>query len=363
LGKDELVAKSVRRKTRSRRAAPARKRRRTRWSRLDDAALFQMRICDFGLRIEGTELESRIKRLYRELRSRGLDFRPHFWLSEEWFCPDGVPGIAIPFYLAHPRLLRLEKKQMLEAEGSTEEWCMRILRHETGHAIDNAYQLHRRRRWRELFGSFSQPYPDTYQPKPYSRSYVLHLDPWYAQSHPAEDFAETFAVWLKPRSRWRSQYAGWPAAKKLEYVDALMAEIAEQKPVVTSRRRVDPVRNIRITLDAYYADKRRRYAVDLPKFYDRELKRLFSDRPQDRNKPSAAGFLRRNRAELRRMVSRWTGQYQYTIDQILGDIIERCRELNLRMTRSERHARKEALVMVTAQTMNYLHAGHHRFAL
>ena len=26
----------------------------------------------------------------------------------------------------------------------------------------------------------------------------MHLDPWYAQSHPDEDFAETFAVWLTP---------------------------------------------------------------------------------------------------------------------------------------------------------------------
>ena len=86
------------------------------------------------------------------------------WLSSEWFSPDGIPGIAIPFYLAHPRLRKLEHRQILEVEGGTEGECMRILRHEAGHAIDTAYRLHRRKRWREIFGSFSQPYPDSYRP-------------------------------------------------------------------------------------------------------------------------------------------------------------------------------------------------------
>lgn len=323
----------------------------------------QTRICDLGLRIEGSELAGRIERLYEELELRNLNFRPHCWLSEEWFSPDGIPGIAIPFYLAHPRLMRLEKNVMLEVEGGSEEWCMRILRHEAGHAIDNGYRLHRRRRWRELFGSFHEPYPDTYQPRPYSKSFVLHLDPWYAQSHPAEDFAETFAVWLKPRSRWRTQYEGWPARKKLEYVDELMAEIADTKPVVNSKRRIEPVRSIRTTLAEHYAAKRARYEVNFPSLYDRELRRLFSDSPEDRGRPSAAGFLRRNRAELRRVIARWTGQYQYIIDQILGVIIERCRQLKLRIVRPERELQRDALVMITAQTMNYLHGGYHKFTL
>ena len=57
---------------------------------------------------------------------------------------------------------------------------------------------------------------------------MLNLANWYAQSHPIEDFAETFAVWLRPGSRWRSRYADWPALRKLEYVDALMQEVDEQ---------------------------------------------------------------------------------------------------------------------------------------
>ena len=159
------------------------------WADWDDEKLLDLRLCDLDLRIEGSGLEDRIAELSQELAVRGFVCRPHFWLSDEWFCPDGVPGIAIPFYLAHSRLARLEHTQMLEVEGGTREWCLKILRHETGHAIENAYLLRRRRRRRELFGPTSLPYPDSYAPKPYSRSYVVHLDGWYAQSHPDEDFA------------------------------------------------------------------------------------------------------------------------------------------------------------------------------
>jgi len=333
------------------------------WARLCDEELLDLRICDLGLQIEGTPLERRILRLHEELQTRRLRFRPHFWLSDEWFSPDGVPGIAVPFYLAHPRLARLERKQVLDVEGGTKEWCMRILRHEAGHAIDTAYCLHRRRRWREMFGKYSEPYPECYSPKPYSKSYVQHLDQWYAQSHPAEDFAETFAVWLKPRSGWRTYYRGWPALKKLEYIDRLMAEIRDTKPRVVTRRRVLPLREISKTLRTHYKEKRDRYGLDYPNVDDRNLRRLFSDAPEHASRPSAAAFLRRVGPELRRAIAHWTGQYQYTINQVLEEMIDRCRELDLHLDRRQDQAKRDTLVMLTVQTMNYLHGGHHRMAL
>lgn len=333
------------------------------WAEWPDEQLLDLRMCDLEIAIEGSVLEERIERLEQELEHRGLRFRPHYWLSDEWFSPDGVPGIAIPFYLAHPRLARLERKMMLEVEGGTEDWCLRILRHETGHTLDNAYRLHRRQRWRELFGRFSDPYPDFYQPKPYSKSFVMHLDMWYAQSHPAEDFAETFAVWLKPRSRWRSQYHDWPAMAKLEYVDELMTEIAAETPPVRTKRVVDSVREMRKTLREHYEEKRARYLVEEPHVYDRELRRLFSEEERHANRPSAAAFLRHFRRELRQVVAHWTGQYQYIINQVLGEMILRCRELNLRLARPAREVKRDALVMLTVQVMNYLHGGHHRLAL
>jgi hypothetical protein len=319
-------------------------------------------LSELGVRIAGTPLERRIERLYEELEMRGITFRPHCWLSDEWFSPDGVPGIAIPFYLAHPRLIRLERSQILEVEGGTEEWCMRILRHETGHALDTAYQLHRRRSWRETFGKYSQAYPDYYDPKPYSKRYVLHLDMWYAQSHPAEDFAETFAVWLKPRSGWRTHYREWPALKKLEYVDRVMRDLRNKKPKLVSRRHVTPLREIRKTLREHYQEKTARY-VSHPTFYDRDLRKLFSDAPEHAGRSPAATFLRRVGPELRRTVSQWTGEYQYTINQVLEEMIERCRQLGLHLDRPERQARRDAMVMLTVQTMNYLHDGNHRIAL
>lgn len=333
------------------------------WADFSDEELLRTRMCDLDVRVVDTLLEKRVERLGEELQARGISFRPHCWLSDEWFSPDGVPGIGIPFYLAHPRLARLERKQMLDVEGGTEEWCMRILRHEAGHAIDVAFRLHRRRSWRETFGKFSQPYPDYYDPKPYSKSYVRHLDNWYAQSHPAEDFAETFAVWLKPRSRWRSQYRTWPAIRKLEYIDRLMAQIAGIKPTDISRRHVAPLRQMRRTLAEHYQEKRARYGLDHPDFHDRDLRRVFSDSADDTHHLSAATFLRSMRRELRRTVAKWTGEYQYTIDQVLDEIIERCETLDLKVDREEEPTRGDMLVMLTVQTMEYLHGGHHRLAL
>jgi hypothetical protein len=261
--------------------------------------------------------------------------------------------------------VRLEQREMLEAEGASEESCLRILRHELGHAIDNAYRLRRRRTWREIFGKASIPYPESYSPRPYSRRFVVNIEPWYAQSHPVEDFAETFAVWLKPRSAWRQQYADWPALEKLEYVDALMKEIGQRKPLVANRRRVEPLRKNRSTLREHYAKKRAYYDrdLDISTTYDHELRRLFTDAAESRDRPSAAALLGRIRPRVRQAVSRWTGLYQYTIDQVLSAIIDRCRELKLRVERPEDEVERGMTIVLTMHVMNYIHRGEHRVAL
>lgn len=333
------------------------------WRRWSDERLLDLRLCDLGVAIEGTRLARWVDDVHHELEVRGLRFRAHYWLSDEWFTPDGVPGVAIPFYLAHPRLERLERTQMLEVEGGTRADGMRILRHELGHAIDNAYRLQLRRKRQKLFGKWSTPYPEHYVPRPYSRSFVLHLDSWYAQSHPAEDFAETFAVWLTPHSLWQRRYQGWPALKKLEYMDELMRIIARRKPLVTTRRTVDPLHRIKRTLRQYYDRKRKHYGLERPSFYDRDLRKLFSDAPEYRHNLSAARFVHRIRRDVRRYVAAWTSAYQYTIDQVLEDIIERCEQLNLHLATSEERAMLDFTVLLTVQTMNYLHGGGHRVAL
>lgn len=330
---------------------------------LSDEELLDLRMCDLGVSIADTVIEDRIEELYEELAERGITFRPHFWLSDEWFSPDGVPGIAVPFYLAHPRLMRLERKQILDVEGGTHDWCMKILRHEVGHTIDTAYRLRRRKSYRETFGKVSVPYPDYYRPKPYSRSFVLHLDMWYAQSHPVEDFAETFAVWMRPRSRWRAQYRDWPALKKLEYVSETITSLKNRKPLVSSRIHIDPLRTMKKTLRQHYEKKRAHYGLEHPNFYDRDLRRLFSEKPEHAKNTSASAFLRRFRTELRKCVANWTGEYQYTIDQVLSEMIERCRELKLRLSLNEEDTKRDVMILLTVQTMNFLHEGHHRVAL
>jgi Putative zinc-binding metallo-peptidase len=334
------------------------------WAKWPDDKLLDLRMSDLGVTIEGGTLQKRLEELNQELAERGISFRPHFWLSDEWFTPDGVPGVAIPFYLAHPRLARLEREQMLEVEGGTPSWCMRILRHEAGHAIDHAYMLHRRRRRQALFGSSSTPYPEFYTPKPYSRSFVLHIDNWYAQSHPDEDFAETFAVWLNPRSDWRRRYQDWPALKKLEYMDELMREIATAPPLVGKRKTVDPLHRIRRTLRQHYKRKAKHYGLDYPDFYDRDLRRLFPGPVEGVRTVPASRFINRIRRDVRRTVAAWTGVYQYTIDQVLEEMAERCDELQLRFgDGAEERTRSDFIVVLTVQTMNYLHSGRHRVAL
>ena len=263
------------------------------WADWPDDGLLALQMCQLGVAVETSVLAERIAALQQELDGRGLaTFRPHFWLSDEWFSPDGVPGVAIPFYLAHPRLERLERTYMLEVEGGTPEWCLRILRHEAGHAVDNAYNLRRRRRRQQVFGPSYKAYPRFYDPKPYSKSFVLHLDSWYAQSHPDEDFAETFAVWLS-QPDWRERYADWPALKKLEYMDALMQQLANKPMLVGTHRRVDPLPSIKKTLRQHYERKRRHYGLVHPDFYDRDLRRLFSDDPAYHANMKAARFIAR----------------------------------------------------------------------
>ncbi len=335
----------------------------THWSTLPKEKLLGLRLCDLDLELTGTELDGYVQRLYAELEARGLRFRPHVWLSSEWFCPDGVPGFAIPFYLAHPRLKRLEQEFMLEVEGGTEEECLKLMRHETAHAFANAYRIHRRRDWREHFGKASQKYPRSYLPRPYSKRYVIHLDNWYAQSHPDEDWAETFAVWLRPGNDWRSRYRGWPALKKLEYVEALMHELRDRPTLARTRRRVAPVNRLTVTLRRYYRDKQARYQVKSLDVYDQDLRRLFSDEPVHCGKKRAAQYLRRHRKELTIAVARWTSEYRYRVNQVIEEVVKRCNELGLHVARDDAEFKLHVIAFLTRLVMDYLHTGRFRIML
>ena len=333
---------------------------------LDDASdetLLSMRLCDLPLHLEGTLMARRVKRLHRELQAHGIVALPHVWLSEEFFNPDGVLGFAIPFYLAHPRLMRLERSQMLEVEGAGEAESRRIFRHEAGHAIDEGYQLHDRERYRVLFGDPNAPYPSSYKPRPESRDFVINLANWYAQAHPVEDFAETFAVWLNPHVDWRSDYKRWPALEKLEYVDELMREIAGKAPISVDQGEVEPLSELRHTLAEHYAEKRKYFAWSWPANYDQDLRRIFSDDPKDATAPPATRFLRRVRAQLRTRIADGTGVHAYAVDQLLRQMIARAQKLELRVIDPPAPTIEKLLVMLTMQTAGVLHTGYPKVAL
>jgi hypothetical protein len=299
------------------------------WSALSDERLLDLQPARLGLRIRGSRLEGPIRRLRRELSERGLTFRPHCWLSTDWFSPSGVPGIAIPFFLSHPRLCELERRHMEEVEGGTADWCLRLLRHEAGHAIDTAYRLHLRKSWRETFGRFSEPYRSTYRADPTSREHVHHLDAWYAQSHPAEDWAETFAVWLDPHSDWRATYAGWPALEKLEYVDRVCAEVRGTPPRVECRDRTDHVAGLRYTLLRFYARRTARYPERRRGEFDGELRGLFERGGPKDVRPGASAWLERSAPEIARRALILTPEPRYSLDQVLREMIRRSRRLRL----------------------------------
>ncbi|HXE31953.1 MAG TPA: putative zinc-binding metallopeptidase [Terriglobales bacterium] len=293
------------------------------------------RICDLGLRIEGSPLEAPVARLYRELERKGLGkFRPGCYLSDEWGCPSGEPVIGIPFYLADARLARLEAERN---DLETPAEIMMYLRHEAGHAFNYAYRLHRTPEWRELFGPYRRPYRDHYRPVAFSREYVRHIAGWYAQKHPDEDFAETFAVWLTPGSRWRQKYRWWGALRKLQYV-ARTARALRGKDPARARGRADlTVDEMELTVEEFYARSRAEQAK-LPEgalMLDTDLADIFNVSPRRRRgaRP-AVELLREHRKTVTDKVAYWTGAQRPLVKQLVDAMETRLQAGHLRADRA-----------------------------
>lgn len=328
------------------------------WTTLPDEALLERRIARLGLRLEGSPLEPLVQQLYAELDEKGLRFHPPCHLGDEWFVPVGVPAIFIPFFLVHERLRELERKIILEVEGETPEWFMRLIRHEAGHAFAYAYQFFRRRKWQRVFGrSSATETPSFYRPRPYSRGFVVHLDDWYAQAHPDEDFAETFAVWLTPGLDWRKRYAGWKALQKLEYVDELLRPLAGQPPPPLPEYRAADHDCLNVKLKTYYARKRKAYEHSFPDFYDNDLRRLFTAGPDVAARVRASDYLRRHRRELEAAVCDWTNENKYRVHQLLDRLIARCDQLDLHIKSYNPAQNLNVAAYITTLVMNHLFTG------
>lgn len=322
--------------------------------------LLSRRISELGLKLEGSTLEKSVQQLYAELQARGLHrFRPGVYLSDEWACPDREPVIGVPFYLADPKLAALERA-VNDIEDERE--ILMYLRHEAGHAFNYAYQLYDAPDWRALFGDFGAPYDDHYTPVPFSRRFVRHIAGWYAQKHPDEDFAETFAVWLTPDSDWRRRYQGWPALAKLEYVDAVAKKLADTPPprALEVAVRELPVEEMGSTLEQFYREHHVDEEAALEGLVpDGELEDLFV-RKGDELRPASV-FINDYRKVLIDKVTYWTGVRRSLVKKLVEHVGRRARELELSV---ERRKEPQALVDLTAfattLAMNYLTRG--RFA-
>ncbi len=317
-------------------------------------ALLSQRISDIGLEIRGTLLEKLINQLYDELAGKGLEFRPPVYLSDQWGCPDGTPLIGVPFYLADARLSKIEEDYSSTVENAEES--MRYLRHEAGHAFNYAYRLYDRPDWRKIFGPYSRPYRERYRADPFSRDFVRHILGWYAQKHPDEDFAETFAVWLTPGMDWRRTYEGWGALAKLEYVDKVMRQVAKQVPQVPEPSEDDlPVTAMRYTVAEHYEENEESIPIRDPRIFDGDLRTIFVTVAQAPEAVSAADFISRHKREIVTRISYWTGENASVVRHFVEFLARRVSELDLRLGGLEASTLIELTAFGTAVMMNYRH--------
>jgi hypothetical protein len=320
------------------------------WSSERDA-LMGRRISEIGLAIEGSRVERLVGELYRELESKGISFRPPVYLSDQWGCPDETPLIGVPFYLADERLERIEAEMAGGVEDDHE--AMRYLRHEAGHAINYAFRLFEQPEWQSLFGSWAKPYRDRYRADPFSRSHVRHILGWYAQKHPDEDFAETFAVWLTPGLDWKSEYEGWAALAKLEYVDRAMREIAHETRDVSPPVEDDlPVDAMRYTVADHYSTDEAMPIEDARQF-DADLRRIFM-RPADAPSGEPAhAFVQRHYREIVGRITYWTSEPPSVVRSLIDHAAQRARELDLRVGMLEAATLIELTAFGTTVAMQY----------
>ena len=320
----------------------------------DSAQLLQARIKDLKLHLSGTVLERLISQLYAELDAKGISLKPECYLSDQWGCPSGVPVIGIPFYLADPHLHSIE--EALGAGAESERDIMMYLRHEAGHCFNYAWKLYETDEWRKVFGDYTKPYHDDYKPQPFSRKYVLHISGWYAQKHPDEDFAETFAVWLTPGSDWNTRYKSWGALKKLQYVDQVTQMIGKSPPRVSTLERDLDVDEMELTVLEHYRARDLEEKVDLQlgEHLDQDLSNLFE--PAGVAPVRADTFLRAERQTLLQAVTQYSGVSRPVVRSVLEHLTERTSQLSLSMHAEK--AREYSLrftSFLTALSMNFLY--------
>jgi hypothetical protein len=316
------------------------------------SALLGKKISELGLSMRGTRVERLVAQLYVELDAKGISFHPPVYLSDQWGCPDGTPLIGVPFYLVDPRLERIEAEMSAGIESDAES--MRYLRHEAGHAINYAFCLYERPDWLDTFGSFTKPYRERYRADPFSREFVRHILGWYAQKHPDEDFAETFAVWLTPDSDWQRDYAGWPALAKLEYVDRVMHEVGTRTAPTLAPTDDDlPVEAMRYTVAEHYAESDDAVPIEDERQFDTDLRGIFVSSADAPGGEGAQWFVRRHHREIVSRISYWTSEAPSVVRSFVDHVARRVGALDLHVGGLEASTLIELTAFGTAVVMNH----------
>lgn len=324
-----------------------------------------MPIRDLGLKIEGSALQPVIQEFAAELTKAGLTrVQPRYYLSTEWGVPFGTSAIAIPLYLAHPDFTALHSQRTGFVEGIGRAEILKYLRHEMGHVINYAYRLFDDEEWVKHFGSMTQPYPEEYHPAPFSRRFVRHLPGWYAQKHPDEDWAETFAVWMTPGLDWQAEYSDWPEAlAKLRYCDREMASLKDREPVILGVDLDEDVSEIAFTAEQFYSGLATEDGA-LPPGLDGALRAIFEDVgfhedfTTDAPRQPASALIRKVQNELLASVYRWTGHFPERTHRLLRHLIKRADELK-QVYPSDRECQVAVALtaLITALAMNHVHHG------
>jgi len=332
------------------------------WSQISDDDLLSRKLKDLPLSLEESDIYPLIQKVMAELHAVLPHFQPYLFVGDEWFSPEGVAAVSIPFFLLNSRLRNLTRKTVLDCEGEKETDFAKYLRHELGHAFDHAFKLSKRRSWEKVFGSHNKEYdPNTYRPRPYSKNFVINLHHWYAQAHPDEDFAETFAVWLNPESDWRNQYKKWGALGKLEYVESVSKEVVGRFYKEKPRRMISETRFLNTSLRAYYKKQKKEGAEDYPDFYDNDLLKLFELRSEsNRGAEKAHKFMQRQKKFLLASTCQWTNEKKVVVNELITRLIDRSRELDLVLSRSEYETAFEISAFITTLVSHYLFTGHFR---
>lgn len=199
-----------------------------------------------------------ISKLYEELKSKGITFRPRVYASDEWFSPDASPTIALPFYLLDKSLtLRAKKELKNDVEGTSKKDFMKLLRHECGHAIETAYNLKYSRTRQRHFGLFSKPYPSGFSPQYQKKGFVDYLGHGYGPSHPSEDFAETFALWLEHGEKAKDLYSEDPLTlSKITAMEKMMNNIKGKSAKNKSKKTYDSHKKMTSSISSFFLEKK-----------------------------------------------------------------------------------------------------------